>query len=174
MLIGFTGKAGVGKTTIAKKLQDYKGFLVKSFANPLKESLVTLTGLPMCHFTDSFLKEQSTEFGKTPRELMQLYGTEFVRNMICEHFWVIRMRQELNSIGRVDVVIDDVRFEDEAQLIRERGGYLIHLKRDFESPTDKTGHKSEAGITVKENDIVIDSGKENAEWTYETVSYHLF
>lgn len=167
MLIGFAGPAGVGKTTIANKLSVHRNFSVEAFATPLKEALVALTGLPMAHFRDIDLKEQLTVFGKTPRKMMQLLGTELARNMIHKEFHVIRMEQRLNWMRGVDVVIDDVRFEDEAALIRKRGGVVFHLTREFASPTVEVSHASENGIIIKPEDICIHSGDRNVQWTFD-------
>lgn len=158
-LLGFTGKIKAGKTTIARLLEKKHGFVVKSYATPLKEALVQLTGLPMEYFTDGKFKEEVLDFGKSPRELMQLMGTEFVRNMVYEDFWIWRMGQELyQTSSDYNIVIDDCRFPNEVELIRKMGGLVIHLRRDYEKTTLHGAHMSEQVLPLCPGDIVIDSG----------------
>lgn len=158
MLIGFTGKIKSGKTTVAKLLEKKHGFVIKPYAAPLKAALVQLTGLPMEYFTDQSLKEEALDFGKSPRELMQLMGTEFVRNMVYEDFWIWRMEQELRQTSSdYNIVIDDCRFPNEVELVRKMGGLVIHLRRDYRIPTVHGAHKSEQVLPQLPGDIVIDS-----------------
>ncbi len=169
MIIGFAGKAGSGKTTIADIFVQNHGFTKVAYADPLKEALAVLTGLPISNFKDSFLKEQTlNEFNITPRKMMQLCGTEFVREMIHPDFWIIRMNNTLKEFrkNKRPVVIDDVRFENEAALIRNMGGVVIHLERDCESRTGEVSHSSEAPLTEMVRDIRILSGDRGPSYTY--------
>ncbi len=132
MLIGITGQMESGKTTAAEWLTKKYDFSIFSFAHPLKKSCAELTGLDMKYFTDTNLKYEKIELlnGKTTRWLMQSFGTEFVRNTIHPDFWINRMKQKLDKIsvtGRI--VIDDIRFANEAKLIHDLGGKVIHIIR---------------------------------------------
>ena len=60
---------------------------------------------------------------------MQIVGTDCVRNMIKSDFWVHRMRESIRLSQHDVVVIDDVRFRDEAELIKEMGGYVYLVRR---------------------------------------------
>jgi hypothetical protein len=51
------------------------------------------------------------------------------------------------------VVVDDVRFPNEAQLIKSMGGQLWRIERP--GLTDATGHSSEGGLADWEFDRVI-------------------
>ncbi len=169
MLIGLTGKAGVGKTTIAKMLEERDGFVIRTYAYPLKKSLCSLTGLPMEYFTDIKLKEIPLDvIGKSPRQLMQLMGTEFVRNLVYKDFWTHRMSQTLRRMdATVNVVIDDCRFENETALVRSLGGKVVHLMRDYGKVTDQTAHASEQMIRSFPQDFMINSGRYTEEFTYK-------
>ena len=176
MLIGFTGKVGVGKTTIARMLVDEKFFIKLAFDTPLKRAMVELTGMDISHFTDPVLKEEEIRGlnGLTPRILMQKFGTEFIRDMIDPDFWIWRMDKHLTQIeqhnkSRRHIVIDDVRFNNEAELVRKRGGLLIHLRREFKSRTTQTDHRSENPVSIYSTDLIIDSGMRSETYTYDTV-----
>lgn len=145
MLIGMAGTIESGKTTAADYLNEKYEFSIASYATPLKMACKELTGLPMEYFTDMDLKNESIDLlnGKTSRQLMQMFGTEFVRNMINPDFWIDRMRNKLttgntslNITSGYNVVIDDVRFANEAKLIRDLGGKVIYIFRgDSKLPT---------------------------------------
>lgn len=159
-IIGLTGKAGVGKTTLAQYMVTHTAAHLESFSTPLKKALAEMTGLPLSIFYDAQEKEQLVDWiGKTPRQMMQLFGTQFVRNMIHLDFWILRMKQTLMAplpAGCLFTVIDDIRFDNEADLIRDMGGVVIHLRRDFNSAcTGETGHISECPIVMDPNDVIF-------------------
>lgn len=112
----------------------------------------------------------------TPRMLMQMLGTEFGRDMVHPNIWVNATFADYqpngapyNSLGDVfddlklcpsetkipNWIITDVRFFNEAQAIKDRGGILIRVDRDSDS---KDSHISENElITYKDWDYVIDN-----------------
>lgn len=158
-LVGFSGRAGVGKTTTAEWFVREHEFVRLSFAKPLKECLSVLTGFSMGHFTDIELKEKEISGlnGVTPRILMQKMATEFIRDTIDPDFWLWKMRHMISEVSNRDIVIDDIRFPNEAQFIRDNGGKIIHLERQFESVTKENDHKSETMDTYVNGDIVVHS-----------------
>lgn len=156
ILIGLAGPAGVGKSTIADYFSLYQGYKVLSFAEPLKLSLMQLTGLNKEYFYDIKLKESLIPgLNYTPRALMQKFGTEFVREMIDYNFWIWRMRNQISEYSHKKLIIDDVRFHNEASLIRGNGGAVLHLDRNFESPTKHNEHQSEQELPILIEDYVV-------------------
>jgi Deoxynucleotide monophosphate kinase len=145
MIIGLAGPAFVGKSTVAEYLRDRYGYQILSYATPLKEALITLTSLHRDNFytEEGKLRPRTLFGGKTPREVMQLFGTEFCRNMIVQDFWLRLMKGRLLGIEG-DAVIDDVRFQDEGHLITRAGGVVINLTR--EDVEFEGNHASEVGI----------------------------
>jgi hypothetical protein len=132
-LLGLAGKAGCGKSTVAQELVDRQLAQRVRFAGPLKDGLVAM-GLSR-EQVDGDLKETPTPLlcGRTPRYAMQRLGSDFGRDMIGDDFWVrlaMRRVDELLASG-VNVVIDDVRFDNEARAILERDGQIITLSRDL-------------------------------------------
>lgn len=145
IIIGFTGRQGVGKTTLAKQFQtDLDANVnVLSFAAPMKEALSHMTGIPLSDFYDAEKKKSIVPHTDiTLRQLMQKFGTNFVRDTIAPNYWVDRMRATIEKCSYA--IVDDVRFEDEANLIREMGGTVICLTRNDPPRTDL--HKSENGV----------------------------
>ena len=41
--------------------------------------------------------------------------------MIDHDFWIWRMRQAISDNSHHNIVIDDIRFDNEAQLVRDNG-----------------------------------------------------
>ena len=169
VLIGLSGGAGIGKSTIAREFWLREKLQILSYAHPLKAALLKMTGLDRKWFYDIDYKEREIPGlpGVTPRIMMQKFGTEFARDMIAPDFWLWRMSQSFSKYSDKSIVVDDVRFENEAQHIRENGGVIIHLRREFESPTVHNEHKSEQPITVHDLDFIVDSTDNTELQTYE-------
>lgn len=149
-LIGLCGAAGSGKDTVAEHLRRGYGFRVLAFADPLYAAVSAITGLPVERLRDRGQKERPIDWlGKSPRELLQLLGTEFGRNMIRDDLWVRRAMQEVAGSTEAGCVITDVRFDNEAEAIREAGGFVIEIVRPGMACLTATAasHSSERGIS---------------------------
>lgn len=80
----------------------------------------------------------------TPRKLLQLLGTECGRQIIHPNIWVNALFADYKGIdnplekghpeewGKPNWIITDVRFPNEAQAIKDRGGVVIRVNRDSE------------------------------------------
>ena len=143
-LIALTGPKGVGKTTLAEQLIDHGDFLIRSLAKPVKEAAKYLYNLQDFDFFVLNKEVEDERYGLTPRQILQALGTEVCR-AIHPATWLIKMRAELDKIGpEFMVVIDDLRFENEAEAVRAWGGVVVELLRD---DVDYTGeHASERGV----------------------------
>lgn len=146
MIIGFSGYAQTGKSTSAQILVRDFHYVEKSFAGPLKESLLRLD--PYIGFNTRLKYTVDTwgwEFAKKYpecRELLQRMGTEVGREMFGEDFWV---DQALRGTSGEDLVtFSDVRFKSEASAIKDHGGKIIRIERDGRGPVN--GHKSETEL----------------------------
>lgn len=153
-LIGLTGRAGCGKNTAAALLIDTAGVnaLALAFADPMRNMLQALMGAagyhnPQARLEERCLKEIVLEpFGCSPRRLMQTLGTEWGRQMIKPTLWVDLMRQRLERERHQWelILITDVRFDDEAQLIHTLGGEVWQIERAADVVA---AHSSESGIS---------------------------
>jgi hypothetical protein len=146
-LIGFCGRAGAGKTFAATHLVSNCGYTRVRYAEPLKAMMRAL-GLTEAE-TDGGAKERPCALlgGQTPRRAMQTLGTEWGRDLIAPDLWVRAWGRCADRIldGGGAVVVDDVRFADEASAIWSRGGVLIHVERPGSGSATGSSHVSERG-----------------------------
>lgn len=156
MLIGLCGAAGSGKNTVA----DILGWRQASFAAPLYRMVAVMTGVPVQSLQDRACKEQPIEWlGKSPRQLLQTLGTEWGRAHVAEDVWIRATLHEITpwlEAGE-NVVVTDVRFDNEAAAIRAAGGRVIRVARGGCLAGATAGHSSEAGISACFVDAEIDN-----------------
>ena len=158
LLIGLTGRARSGKTTAARHLSSTHGMIHYAFAQPLKAMLAEGFNLSDAHL-EGRLKEQPLPWlDKSPRELLQTLGTEWGRSLVHDSLWLLLAEQNLHHLASLQpdapgAVISDVRFENEAAFVRQRGGMVIHILRP-DAP-HIAAHSSESGIGIHDNDLVI-------------------
>ena len=155
MIIGIAGKKRAGKTTAADALEALD-FERLSFATTLK--LMARILMRDCGMTEEqistamILKETAMPIlGVSYRHLCQTLGTEWGRDLIHPDIWVIAAKHKMAPWQ--DVVFDDVRFENEAHMIRKAGGLMIHIRREKADQFDN--HQSEQGVSVIKGDIVL-------------------
>lgn len=159
MLIGLCGAAGSGKDTVASILRETAQFYRVAFADPLYEMISVVTGLLPEDLQDRELKEAEIDWiGKSPRQLLQTLGTEWGRGMVSESIWIdIGMRRidRLLADGR-NVVVTDVRFDNEAAAIKGAGGEVWQIVRGEGCVRGVSmRHASEAGVAQTLVDRVV-------------------
>lgn len=163
-IIGFTGAKTSGKTTAAMALQHSKWLPKKvgimSFAQTLKGMARLI--LPR----EAFLPENKEDVtygicGRTPRYVMQTLGTEWGREMVGNDLWLEVMRRNLANTTFKTVIVDDVRFNNEAELIIDLGGVIYEIQRvGLESSGDT--HASERGVDDRFlKGVIINTGLES-------------
>lgn len=127
-LIGLVGYKGSGKSVVAATLEE-QGFVRSPMAGPMKDFMVKYAGLSEEQVYGDLKEVVDPRFGLTPRFIMQQFGTEVVRS-IHPDWWVKLKEVLLNTwAGSVSVVIEDVGFENEVDLVRSRGGIIVRVVR---------------------------------------------
>ncbi|MGO4364499.1 deoxynucleotide monophosphate kinase [Pseudomonas sp. PAB10] len=177
LLIGLAGRARSGKDTAAQHLVNQHGFQSYAFADPLRDGLMHILNLSPCDFEGEQKELPLPWLGRSPRYLMQTLGTEWGRDTVHPELWLLLAAQNLDLLARTHdtargFVVSDLRFENEAEFIRQRGGVVIHLERA--SASAATQHRSEAGIWgapgdwYLTNDGTIDDLKTNLNKIVDT------
>lgn len=154
-VIGLCGPKGVGKTTAAARLLERHKFMTRDFfAAPLKNMLVEfLQGFGLTRaqawaaVSDPVQKEQVIPaIGRSPRTLMQTLGTEWGRDCVGSDVWTNAFTARLPPPGSgKTVLVDDVRFQNEAAVIRARGGLVLAVHRPGFKPA-ADAHVTEQGL----------------------------
>jgi hypothetical protein len=169
---------GSGKTAFANYLVHECGFQRLPLASTLKSMVHTFlleSGVPdfdaLEMISDPDLKETPLQVlnGKTPRYAMQTVGTEWGRNLFGDDLWVkstLSKAQALMAQGQ-SVVIDDMRFTNEADAIRSAGGEIIRIIRAG-APKPSATHASEGELNSYHvdhqvsNDSTLECLRQNA------------
>ena len=172
MIYGITGLKRSGKDTVARRMVTRHDYVRLSYADPLYDmasaglglvacervgqpgiAIAQPTGLPRRMIED---KEDVVDFLEVSfRDLMQKLGTEWGREMIHKDIWLRCMEQRLALIPTtIDVVIPDVRFNNEAEHIKSMGGVIVEVVRPIADDCKDT-HKSEAGVDSSLIEYVI-------------------
>jgi len=136
MILGIVGRKQHGKDTLCRMLGELSMVPVERFAfgDALKAEISAAIGVPI-HVIEQ-LKDRF-------RPLLQWWGTEFRREMTDKDYWLPGLDRALatRKAGAL-VCVTDVRFLNEAHLIRDRGGILVRIVRDLYRE-DEDSHASE-------------------------------
>ena len=174
----------------------------KAFAGKLKQTASLLTGIPVEKFEDQEFK--NTQLGEewwyfqgrngslisynkdskrsdedliktTPRLLLQIIGTECIRDKVHPNAWVNALfadykyeihRSEVptRAAGFIDQhvypnwIITDMRFPNELEAVKSRGGITIRVSRTgIHTPKIEDLHPSETALDNCEFDYHIDN-----------------
>ena len=134
---------------------DFKNELVDNFLkiiNPINDR----SGIPILDYIELYgeesLKDESTVAGREYRRLLQTTGTDVFRKFCGEDFWVNLTFKKIEGKifkaqhEQLKFAITDVRYDNEAQEVMDRGGKIFLI----ESPYELYGadnHSSERGVS---------------------------
>lgn len=152
LVIGVHGRANHGKNTVAGFLGGR--FTEISFAEPMYAALAAITGIPAERLRDRQSKEQVIPWlGKSPRQMLQSLGTEWGRGMVSDQIWIDVAARRIEACDG-DVAVTDVRFDNEAQMLKDRFGAVVwEVVRP--GATTCESHSSERGVSRRFIDRTI-------------------
>jgi hypothetical protein len=163
MIVGLAGAAGSGKDTVADILVRYRGFQRLAFADALYEEVGTAFEVPIEFLRNRETKETPTfmltlrrctdkgfcatvaeilaardvpcveEAWLSPREILQWWGTEY-RRAQRKVYWTSRVAAMIREQPDQHFVITDLRFPDEADVVRDAGGMIALVVRPDITP----------------------------------------
>lgn len=142
-VVGIVGFMGSGKNTVAQRFQHHN-FAIDSFAAPLKDVVSSIFGWERDLMEGD--TEESREFRETPdifwsrklgipeftpRLSLQMVGTDVMRRHFYEDIWLnsLEYRIRKKAADHSGVVISDVRFKNELNLVKHMGGVTIWVHR---------------------------------------------
>lgn len=184
ILLGLTGHANAGKDTVASILTIHAGASALAFADGVyqevgrafdvspsavlanratKEHPMSCLALHRC-MDAGFVAAlpahiQAEPFRvRSPRNILQWWGTEY-RRAQSESYWTqsaeIRIRTiQASPNPPAGIVVTDVRFPNEAELIRRLGGFIWKIWRPGSEPAP-SGHASEVSGDEFKPDLTI-------------------
>jgi hypothetical protein len=169
-LIGLNGAIGSGKSEAARFLSDKYGYKEITFKAEFVRRIFLSLGICDRHpdheiylnlFYDQELKDKSNELlgGLTPREV-KLSFSGWVRSIDPDAFvkpteLKIKTYSKLKTQSLLDIVVSDVRFDNEAQLIKRNGGVIWKIERQNNPFKIKSSHESEKDLDKKYIDLTI-------------------
>jgi len=156
-IIGLIGRARAGKDTVAARLVEAHGYVRVAFADALREVALAFdpiivpveTASPAHPWAAARLSEIINQYGweeakdRYPevRRTLQRLGCA-IRDQDRD-FWVRIVHGKINDETR-PVVVSDVRFANEATMLRQLGGRLVRVVRPGLAATDT--HVSETAL----------------------------
>ncbi len=134
LVIGLTGKKRSGKSTVSEYLVENYGYVEHAMAKSLKAGCQALFGFSDAQCHDPELKEKIDPYwGCSPREAFVTLGglmRERFPYVPTGTFWVRRAAQLLEEeIKSEPIVFCDIRYPEEADLIRSHGGEIWRIER---------------------------------------------
>ena len=217
MIIGINGRINSGKDTVGNLIKDINcenNWEIKKFARKLKETASLLTGIPVEKFEDQEFKktfldahwnkeifENKTSLDKnnkaynksivkpmTVRELLQILGTDALRNNLHPDTWVnalmcdyiketgYKYNVELLSLGMSGDQQMKVKSNPEPYI----GDYPNWIITDMRFPNEMQAVKANGGITIRvvrpsDKEIPLDlhpseTALDDAKFDYEIVN----
>ena len=167
MLIGLCGLKNSGKSTISKFLVQHYNFNEFAFADSLKRACIEIFGLTNEQVFGSFQDKETIDdyWNVSPRVIMQTLGT-LVRNLSkiipnLNHVWIRKIHKKIIELPKnTNIVISDVRYNDEAEMIKKLGGIVIKIERK-KINDQKDCHESENQQIISDFIIYNNSSIEN-------------
>jgi GTPase SAR1 family protein len=161
MRIALVGKAGSGKSTIAKELVEKDGYLKLAFAAPLK------------YFAEEILMRPLDKTDPLDRKFLQYLGTELGRAR-QKDIWIKHFDLSMQSIiedmedDYLNFVVDDCRFINEAEYLKSKDFLIIKLiGRQWNLEPSLTQHPSEAEQDAIVPDFTVDTSTTLSETVCE-------
>ncbi|NUV86621.1 hypothetical protein G6W61_10425 [Streptomyces sp. KAI-26] len=164
-LIGLAGAARSGKDTAAQALLE-SGWTRRAFADKVREMLYAFdpyvldtrnevwnVSVAVDQYGWDGAKEQLPEI----RTYLQELATEGGRAVLGEDVWVDALFHDHGTWG--PTVITDVRFPNEAEAIRARGGLVVAIQRPGQELIAAAEHVSENALAgYLFDDVILNDG----------------
>lgn len=181
-IYGIAGLKGHGKDTLAKLIVKYNpSFKILHFGDAVKELTAKIFNVPFdkCFSfedkeklfdipvnMDDYLDEMSFRtgldilprgmIGHSIRELLQYFGTEYVRS-IKNDYWVSYIKDKILDSYNKRILIPDVRFPNEVNMIKSLDGNIIkviRLNKLTDQSNSGSNHASE-NINIIKEDLLL-------------------
>lgn len=124
-LLALTGYKRSGKDTVADALIIHRGFSRVAFADPVKQLASRVY----------YQVTRRDSLHQLPKELARPWYVgigEGARGVLGERVWLDKALDQVEAFREqgIPVVITDLRYPNEAEAIKEAGGYIWRVQRD--------------------------------------------
>lgn len=176
MIVGVAGLAGSGKDTMGSILASNYGFSIVKFAKGLRSALYALN--PYVSSTGPLRYREAVDLSGYDvakqlypeiRRLSQTFGTEVGREIFGPDIWVELTRADIIETGG-DIVVTDVRFANEFNMIQDMGGVNVLVTRPGVTAMEHVSENSLQGVTfdfVLENDGTVSDFEDTVDDWYD-------
>lgn len=121
----------------------------------MREIITEEWGVQIDYETRERIEEFFDKKIETPRQLMQVVGTDIIRNLISETIFIDLMLEKIKKI-QTPIVIADARLKNERETLLELGAIMALIKRDIN--IDPDDHISENDFGDEDDyDLVIEN-----------------
>jgi dephospho-CoA kinase len=163
-IIAICGLKRSGKDTIADVLTQRYGYEKVKIATPLKDALKTLF-----QFTDAQVEGAEKDvvdprWGVEPRLLMQFIGTEVMQFKLQEvlpdvgrTFWIKRLIDEHIKNNDKHIVIPDMRFKHEYNLLSQHGAVFWRVER-FQNENTEVHSSEREYLEIPVDEVFMNTG----------------
>ena len=132
-LIGIYSPAPQSGKTLTATVLAHRGYQPVSFAEPLKRMMVEFL-MSFGYEKDEAVKLSWVDkavvipdLNVSCRYLLQTLGTDWGRNLVCDDVWIRAWKARASIFNKV--IVDDVRFPNEADAVKDLGGELWKIVR---------------------------------------------
>lgn len=182
-IIGLSGFAGSGKSTIAQYLVEQHGFVRMSFATAVKDTTAVAFNFDRERLEGKTPQDRdwrdtpdvfwSERMGRpfSPRYALQYLGTDVFRTHVSPTIWVDIISHRIRQLPETSrIVIDDVRFVNERHELRQMGGRFLLVRRPtFPTPLHETlWNTARDGFAIRGTQFTSDIHQSEWEWLQDT------
>lgn len=163
MLIGLVGNKQAGKSSFADYLEKEYNFTTQAFADPIKNGVKIFFDFNNEQMEGVLKEVIDKRWGISPRQALQIIGTDIFREYLPNNvsglknlgdkFWIERFKIWYRRNKDKNIIVSDVRFPNEAKLIKELGGEIVKIERNGLENKDK--HISESLVDKIEFDSMV-------------------
>ena len=185
IIIGITGMAGSGKDTVRAILEAEHAAHGMACADPMRtmiSALFAANGIDTRYMLDREFKEQPIPgLGVSYRQMAQTLGTQWGRDCLDQGIWLRIAETKIRDLdwqrsAAGAYVISDVRFYNESEWIRAKGGVIWQVLRVQAAPVREHVSESYASsirpfLTLHNNSTVDELRESVREAFIDTVSH---
>lgn len=182
-LIGITGYKRSGKDTAAHIIKQIDSeYQQIAFADPIKEMVHSVFD-HMLYYQSNLYKDVTIPLRNYSfRDLYIAFG-ETAGRKIDKNIWIDVLNSRLNQSSHNKFIISDVRYNNEARYIKERGGVMIRIVRKKDEKLSEwlirnylpsLFRRSETGVSDRYIDYVIVNDCDIESLTHKISSLEIF